>query len=121
MWLRSPVDAINELGGRGLPPRATPTSVQRLALASVASEFASLPDCPADVTVEDPTSYVLCQDPGYVDDMTTGKPSRVQVGLVPLCSVVTKTASHLKMTLLHRSCNATPQSDLKARGNPRLY
>ena len=72
--------------------------MQWLALAGVASEFASLPDCPADVTVEDAITHILGQDPVYVDDMTTGKPAlfkrslvslpRVQAGLVPLCSVV---------------------------------
>ena len=68
------VDAINELGSRGVsPPRTearcnggtlvlprslqeavpseTPTSPQRLALSDVASEFASLPDNRAGVAV----------------------------------------------------------------------
>ena len=43
LW--SAVAAINELESRGLPPRKTPTLVQRLALVGVTSEFASLPSC----------------------------------------------------------------------------
>ena len=73
------MSAINELGGRGRAPRGVPTSAQRLALAGVASEFASLPDCPADVTVEDAVAHVLGQDLGYVDDTATGKPCSLQV------------------------------------------
>ena len=75
-------------GGRGLPLHATPTSVQRLALAGVASEFATLPDCPADVTVEDAITRVLGQDPDYVDDTTAGKPCFLQarLGLVVTCT-----------------------------------
>ena len=98
VWLISAADAINELGSRGLPLRGTPTSVQRLALAGVASEFSSLPGSPVWVTVQDAVTCVLGQDPGYVDDMATGKLAlfkrsllslpRVQAGLVPLSSVV---------------------------------
>ena len=92
------MDAINELVGRGLPPRGSPTAVQRLALVGVTAEFASLPNCHVGVTVQDAVTHVLGQDPGYVDDMGTGKLSLfkrgvvslpcVQAGLVPLSSVV---------------------------------
>ena len=132
------MDAINELGSRGLPPHSTPTSVQRLALAGVASEFASLPDCPADVTVEDAITHVLGH--GYVDDTTTGKPalfkrglvslSRVQAGLVPLCSVVPPEERSLleddaTSPLLQRDCAERFEGrlafDARLRCHPRLY
>ena len=75
------------------------TSVQRLALAGVASEFSSLPQCPVGVTVQDAVTHFLGQGPGYVDDMARGKTCslsscglgslpRVQAGLIPLSSVV---------------------------------
>ena len=134
------MDAIKELGSRGLLPHATPTSVQRLALAGVASEFASLPDCPADVTVEDAITHVLGQDHGYVDDTTTGKPalfkrglvslSRVQAGLVPLCSVVPPAERSLleddaTSPLLQRDCAERFEGrlafDARLRCHPRLY
>ena len=66
VWLRYAVDAINELGGRGLPPRGTPTSVQRLALVGVTSEFAALRSCPVGVTVQDAVIHVLGQVSGFV-------------------------------------------------------
>ena len=134
------MDAINELGSRGLPLHATPTSVQRLALAGVAPEFASLPDCPTDVTVEDAITRVLGQDPDYVDDTTTGKPAlfkrglvslpRVQAGLVPLCSAVPPEERSLleddaTSPLLQRDCAERFEGRLacnaRHRGNPRLY
>ena len=69
------MDAINELGGRGSPPSGIPATVHRLALAVVAAEFDSLPDCPVGVTVQDAVTHVLGQDPGHVDDMATKKPA----------------------------------------------
>ena len=118
------VGAINELEGRGLPLRGTPIAVQRLTLASVALEFSSLPNCPAGVTVQDAVTHVLGREPGYVDDMATGKPAlfkrglvslpRVQAGLVPLSSVVPPNVRPLleDTMLLPRFCNATAQKAL---------
>ena len=107
-----------------MAPHATPTSVQRLALAGVAPEFASLPDCPTDVTVEDAITRVLGQDPDYVDDTTqenllssSAAWSRCHVYKLGWSRCVLrcllKNAPCLKMTLLLRSCNETAQSDLK--------
>ena len=39
----------------------------------MASEFSSLPECLADVTVQDAVTHVLGQEHGDVDDMATGK------------------------------------------------
>ena len=75
VWLRSAVDAINELGSRVLPPRGTPTSANRLELAGVA---------PVGVTVQDAVIHVLGQDPGFVDDMATGKLALFKRGLASL-------------------------------------
>ena len=139
MWLRSVVDAISELGGSGLPPRGTPTTVQRLALVGVTSEFASLPACPVGVTVQDAVTHFLGEDPGYVDDIATGKPAlfkrglvslpRVQAGLVPLSSVVLPIVRSLleddATPLLQRDCAERFEGrlafDAPLRGNPRLY
>ena len=78
------MDVINELGGRGLPPRGTPTLVLRLALISVTSKFASLSSCPVDVTVKGAITHLLVQDPGDVDDMTSGKAAFFKRGLISL-------------------------------------
>ena len=89
------------------------------ALAGVASEFSSLPGSPVWVTVQDAVTCVLGQDPGYVDDMATGKLALFKRGLLSLPRVLSlwcllKYAPCLKMTLRPRSCNATAQSDLMA-------
>ena len=55
--------------------RPTPTAIQRLALAGVASEFSSLPKCLAGVTVQDAVTHVLGQEPVYDDDKATRKPA----------------------------------------------
>ena len=139
VWLRSAVDAINKLGDRGLPLRGTPTLVQRLALVGVTSEFASLPNCPVGVTVQDAVTHVLGQDPGFVDDMATGKLvlfkrglvslPRVQAGLVPLSSVVLPRVRSLleddaTSPLMQGDCAERFEGrlafDARLVGNPRL-
>ena len=74
VWLRSAVDAINELGGRVLPSRGTPNVVQRLALVGVTSEFAS----PGRGHSRSGPGSWLCRR------QATGKPALFKHGLVSL-------------------------------------
>ena len=98
-------------GAEGYRPAEIPLLYNDLHWSVVSSEFASLPNCLVGVMVQDAVTHVLCQDPDCLDDKATGKLALFKRGFVSLPRVQ---APCLKMTLLHRLCNATAQNDLKA-------